>query len=1354
MAVRDLEAFVRQRAALYDASIDLTSGSPFDVQVIQPIVRRLGTDPFTVDISTFMHERLAQAFPELANNEGDAVTDLLNKPTTLLWDPIVREIFRVKQGMSFQDPSTLTVEEADALGANLFSARNTGEFAKGPVRVAFTQAQSISVSPANFFTSKEGLHFFPTSIQSIRTEEMLLNVTSDGLFYFDVNVIAEAAGDAYNIDANSIVSIANIPSASRVGNLRRFTEGAPEENAIEYVDRLEQELSEKSLVTLRGISAKITKSFAEVHRLNVVGFNDPEMQRDVITGGGLGPIIAFGVLGTVIADSTSALSTRFQTTEVDFTAYIGPFGSKPTGYVLTLFKAFNGAPPVARDIAVSTVVSNDTIDLAERVLGPVGLTGISWMLRRNELTLSGIPGGILYPDGPHGTVTVPSGEVHIGGATDIYVRGQGFDTGILSIDNVTDDIPTLSGVALDLPTLGGVPPELIQYVELQDLKEGAGNDYLFGDATSKILEEAVQGDYSLQIVDGPSAGSYRVVRIEQPLLNYVKVYIDPVTPTLGSGGYRWRLVDVINVDLVEPKETRIAATDLLTVQGIDVLTTSAGDDFGALGVSKGDILRVLTGNNAGDYSLVADPLTPTTIQVDRAMITTEAGVSYLIFRPNTGGGISRPLVRITSIDLLDGSSQPIGATIPYAKPIDIQSRAFQNPGRGVKIETRDATLGIVSLPEPLTPLLGKQLTIVQVNKGGVIVSTNTVIFTAATTATAIVADINNQLIAQLTTPLAVVTTSSLGNRVGLRSVTDFTVCLTSDAAAAFTFFGDTAVEEHTSADIRSVHVNTFLGGWLEVTPAINQDDLDVAAIFDGVQVGFYGDLTLTTPAFSAYAGLLCASLNDAGDVLRTARFSPEADKRVAVGSRSIGSARCFFLEPTTIEFTRDSRFTLTQDDGSQLRFLPDPTQYTVRIPPAPNTGVQDGETNTPTTNGFASNSQDFLRSGIKPNDLLIIKYVPSPLPADIGTVPVLADPVLNLANTTFIFSLNGAPDRVLTFIQDNVTNPPGSVSQSSVVDQINASMGGNYVALTVANQLEFTGDASIVIKVGTSNGLLLGTTFSVIRNNDSPYAGEYTILEVFNTYVFVDKPLNLLGASNRNTYEIRRSGVQRISTTTMAGNQTDASLYYFDVELVSEGTGDAWNIDAAKQLLASNYRSDGYYLVTANENLTFSTAEDVQLRLSRSILQQGVTDSPRNATEISGQNIQINYERATLIADVQNFIGAETERVVNESPLARHLIPHYVRFDLNYVGGSTTDIVTADIETYIKGVFPQDAVEVSDIERIVSNRGASSIQNPVDLLAIVYDIDRTVQAQRSQDRLTTTRLATFIADLLTVTRKA
>jgi hypothetical protein len=97
MAVRDTEAFIREKAEQYDPNIDLTSGAPFDKTVIQPIVRRFGQDPFSVDLSTFLNDRLEQAYPELATKEGDAVTDLLNKPVTLLWDPIVREITLIKQ---------------------------------------------------------------------------------------------------------------------------------------------------------------------------------------------------------------------------------------------------------------------------------------------------------------------------------------------------------------------------------------------------------------------------------------------------------------------------------------------------------------------------------------------------------------------------------------------------------------------------------------------------------------------------------------------------------------------------------------------------------------------------------------------------------------------------------------------------------------------------------------------------------------------------------------------------------------------------------------------------------------------------------------------------------------------------------------------------------------------------------------------------------------------------------------------------------------------------------------------------------------------------------------------------------
>ena len=43
MAQADLIAFIQQSMAVYDANIDTSSGSPFYLQVIQPIVNRLGT---------------------------------------------------------------------------------------------------------------------------------------------------------------------------------------------------------------------------------------------------------------------------------------------------------------------------------------------------------------------------------------------------------------------------------------------------------------------------------------------------------------------------------------------------------------------------------------------------------------------------------------------------------------------------------------------------------------------------------------------------------------------------------------------------------------------------------------------------------------------------------------------------------------------------------------------------------------------------------------------------------------------------------------------------------------------------------------------------------------------------------------------------------------------------------------------------------------------------------------------------------------------------------------------------------------------------------------------------------------
>jgi hypothetical protein len=598
MAQNDLLVFLQERLRAYDENWDVSPGSPADTRIIQPILRRLGSDPFTMDMGLFMQDRMAQEFPDVAAKEGDAVTDLLLKPAVLLWDPIVREIFRVRNSLSFRDPSTLTLDEATALGANLFSTPDTGALARGRGRIYFAQPQSVSITPANYFTSSAGLHFFPQGVQSIKAEEMILN-TEASLYYFDVNLVAETAGDEYNISPDDLVTVANVTSAVRVTNKRRFREGAPADDAETFAGRAQQELTERSLVTQRGIVAQISNIFSEVTQIADVGFNDPEMQRDVITGGGLGAILAQGFNGGGVPDGENKLRTRRfnQDDPVDFTAVIGPPSAIPKGYVITVDNAFGGSNPRMRDLHVRRVLDASTLELEEQVLDLTTATGV-WALRRSELTLSHIPGGILFPNGPNGEVTIPSDQIHIGGAVDILVRGADFDSLTLLLDSVTDDSPIRQGLLLSSQTyISSIYASLDDFV-LAPFSPPPGSSqvqYELGDQVWQDFENAKIKGYTLQILQSPLAGSYRVIDVVQSPGNAPLLLTDPPLPVVTGLDLRWRLLDEIDIELDEPKETRVSGNDLKTIAGTPVVTTQSAVDFQTLGVSIGDILRIFNG---------------------------------------------------------------------------------------------------------------------------------------------------------------------------------------------------------------------------------------------------------------------------------------------------------------------------------------------------------------------------------------------------------------------------------------------------------------------------------------------------------------------------------------------------------------------------------------------------------------------------------------------------------------------------------------------------------------------------------------------------------------------------------------
>lgn len=1342
MAVRDLEAFLRQAAANFDSNLDVTAGTPFDTKVIQPLVRRLGMDPFSVDLSTFLSERLKQAYPKLATDEGDNLADLLIKPITLLWDPLVRENVRVRRGLSFSDPTTLTLEEADSLGGNFFVPRKRGGYARGQARILFSKAQDVSINQNNFVTSRGGLVFFPSSLQSIRKAELAINVTADGLYYFDVSVVAESPGSTYNIDPAELTSIANLNAAVRVTNVRRFSSGEDEENAVEYVNRLQQSLGEKSMVTLRGIAAKLLESFPEVNRLNVVGYNDPEMQRDVLTGGGLGPVVASGNAGVAIDDANGAARTRrFYTAEADFDLLVGA----DSGYVITILGGTTGTS-VAEDLPIASVYDVNTIDLVDQSL-VLGRSGLPWILRKNELTLSGIPGGILFPNTATGDLRIDSGSVHVGGAYDVYTRSTDSEEATLSLSAVFDDSPILNGVAATYtvaPSVGFL---------LSDYGISATQEII------DLLDTASYEGYSFQVQDGPNAGTYRIVERQTTGTGAMLLLVDPLPANSDPVARRWRLFDQVNVDLAEPKETRVSGDDLVVVQGSNVVTTSGGLDFDALGVAKGDTLRITTGSTVGDYTLIADPIVPgyANLQVDRAMPFSDSDVDYVIFR-GAGEGLSLPFIRIKSIELLDSSSQPQGSYIPYAKPVDVQSRSFQNPSRGVKHEYRNASLGLVSTSANASTKLftitagANSLTFYI---GRTVPLTTTVSVPIGTyTVDALIAQLNALLLAA--TGYAGMASRLNDYYFGIRPMGNGYVALVGGTARPALFGGNRL---RTTADIETTDVP---GTWANLDPAIDlETGLDTVQVVDGRNVGFYGG-PFVVGAIQSGAGSWAIMPGEtfagiqAGSGLKY--FSPDVNRHVLVGTRSIGSVRVYFLEPTSFEVTADTVFSLESSSGT-LRFIPDPTMEHQKIPALPDGSepTDGGSANGGTT--FTSVSQSFRLSGVKPGDDLVVKTHPL-----MGSIS-LTDPVVGLAGTTLTYALDESPDRTIVFVRDDASLAATDVTLQGAVAQINASAGEDIAELS-GSQLMFRTARDLVLRAtSTAPPILLGnvanytptrTFVSADINNASPHAGRYDVSVVGETSVTTATtfPVSANWATpvTDQTFAILRKGVQRVTTTQMSGQQAEASLYYADFELVSQGAGDAWNIDAGEQLTVTGYKSDGYYLTTDDSNLTFSPAERPKLVISRTILEDGVDDDPQNATQVTGQNIEILYDRSTTVQNVQDFAMSEVERVVCASPLSRHLIPHYVRYDFEYFGGSDESVVLADHEKYIKGLFPIDSLDASDLQKSASDRGATKVTNPLTLIAVVHGVDRGIWVQRSQDSLSTGRLSAFIPDIINVSR--
>lgn len=662
----DLKSFLEERLKAFDPTIDLSANSPAQIQVIEPTLRRFEEDPFSTDIPTFIKDRLIQEFPDLAADGGGMLQDALAKPLQLMLEPFKREIELIKIGQSASNAALMSEDEATALGANWFEDRNEGGSATGSVRLYYAAPTTSRVSTDKRLFTNSGLSFFPSQNYYISAQQMLFN-RQGNLYFLDIVVEAETAGDEYNVARNEIVGIEEVPGVIKVANLSDFGDGAPRETNEEYLGRFPQSLTERSLVTKRGVLARTPTLFESVRALQIVGAGDLGMNRDIITGTGEGFLHLAGK-GTVYGDWLFTSEIIFKDDGED-DAIIPQPGDKIRFHDTTL------TPTTVVEAIVSEILSTSTdlfIFLLDKALfsPSLAVVGRFALFKPGYITISNVPGGISTG------FTVPDNTVHVGGHTDVFARPVDDARLTGTLQSVTDQTPLVAITNLTVPAAND---NLVQ-----STTNGADT------AIDFVAAGVVSGDVLVIETGTGFAGTYRVIELAG--VNGLRVDALFDAATAGGTYLRARIVRNIAVDLVEPRIPKLPfkpgpVSDLRTTVGLNEFRFDVIDiqNFGA---KIGDTVEVIDGPDAGPFIIVDFGISGT-VFVDKVATSTGANLRYEVYTALPG--LDLPLVRIRSLEVLDSTNQGTGIAVPYGDAVDIRTMCDLE-GAGKEVITYDKQL--------------------------------------------------------------------------------------------------------------------------------------------------------------------------------------------------------------------------------------------------------------------------------------------------------------------------------------------------------------------------------------------------------------------------------------------------------------------------------------------------------------------------------------------------------------------------------------------------------------------------------------------------------------------------------------
>lgn len=240
----------------------------------------------TADLVQLLISQINELDPTIDTSIGSNVRDLLINPISTLLTDYQSEHDQILNNLSLRDPSGLTEQELDAIGANFLVTRREGNYHTGTIKIFFNSAIPFSI-PVNtrFIQPTTGFEYETTGPYTITRAAMLTNLDSNGFYSTaDIPVRSVKRISAGALNQGAVLSAKSLtsPQPARVEVTTDIVGGTLRESNSSFYNRIKTSVLTSSLASADIIESQVKAESSAIEFVDVVGAGSPYMKRDKI----------------------------------------------------------------------------------------------------------------------------------------------------------------------------------------------------------------------------------------------------------------------------------------------------------------------------------------------------------------------------------------------------------------------------------------------------------------------------------------------------------------------------------------------------------------------------------------------------------------------------------------------------------------------------------------------------------------------------------------------------------------------------------------------------------------------------------------------------------------------------------------------------------------------------------------------------------------------------------------------------------------------------------------------------------------------------------------------------------------